>query len=53
MQLLGQFKLGEGRAPVRAVSETSVPARSPARALGQKLAGAFGGAKTADGWSEF
>ncbi len=53
-RLLGQFKLGDGRsAPVRVASEASAPARSPARALGQKLAGAFGGAKTADGWSEF
>ena len=59
--LLGQFDLGNAAAPavaVRPVSETSRPAASPARALGQKIASAFGGksnaaaAQTAS-WEEF
>ena len=61
-QLLSQFKLSGG-AP-RAVSPASRPAASPARALVQKVAGAFGrgGAATAraaapaasaDRWEEF
>jgi methyl-accepting chemotaxis protein len=63
--LLGQFNLGEGGgfarksvAPVRSASETSRPAPSPARALGRKIAGAFGGGKSAaaaqdPSWEEF
>jgi methyl-accepting chemotaxis protein len=59
-QLLSQFNLGGGAAPVaiRAASEASRPAPSPARALGRKIAGAFGGAKSApaaqeQSWEEF
>ncbi|KQO82119.1 HAMP domain-containing methyl-accepting chemotaxis protein [Rhizobium sp. Leaf262] len=65
-QLLSRFNLGQGEgasratptaAPVRAASNTSRPAPSPARALGRKIAGAFGGGSAAavaqDTWEEF
>ncbi len=52
--LLSQFKLDDGRASPRAATPVSRPAPSPARALGQKVASAFGGrAASSDGWSEF
>ncbi|UHS57234.1 methyl-accepting chemotaxis protein [Agrobacterium vaccinii] len=66
-QLLSRFNLGQGEgsgrtmpsaAPVRSASATSRPAPSPARALGRKIAGAFGGGSSAaavaqDTWEEF
>ncbi len=70
--LLSQFKLAAGaenmaystvtkrdmavRSTVRPVTSNTRPAASPARALGQKLAGAFGGAQPAaaeNEWTEF
>jgi methyl-accepting chemotaxis protein len=52
--LLNQFELGMvASAPVRAASASSQPAASPARAMGQKLARAFGGAQPVAEWSEF
>jgi methyl-accepting chemotaxis protein len=65
--LLSQFKFGgtsqaggqQGRRPasVRAATETTRPAASPARALGNKLASAFGKGSAAPRqepeWSEF
>lgn len=65
--LIGQFKLdgmvGTGssavRQPARAAAPGNKPVASPARALGQKLAGAFGGkaatatAVAANEWNEF
>ncbi|EUB96962.1 methyl-accepting chemotaxis sensory transducer [Rhizobium sp. CF080] len=54
IQLLNQFKLGEGYGTqVRAASQGAVPVRSPARAIGQKLAQAYGGGQAAANWSEF
>ncbi|QLF69726.1 HAMP domain-containing protein [Peteryoungia desertarenae] len=57
-QLLSQFKLSGKQAEqqVRAAQEDSKPVASPARALGRKLASAFGGrtaAAPAPGWDEF
>ncbi len=65
-QLLSRFNLGNGAgasrsapaaAPVRSASAASRPAPSPARALGRKIAGAFGGGSAAavaqDSWEEF
>ncbi|WP_320188166.1 methyl-accepting chemotaxis protein [Agrobacterium rosae] len=66
-QLLSRFNLGDGASasrsapsavPVRAASAASRPAPSPARALGRKIAGAFGGGGSAaavaqDSWEEF
>ena len=65
-QLLSRFNLGQGESvsravpaavPVRAVSNASRPAPSPARALGRKIAGAFGGGSSAavaqNTWEEF
>ncbi len=66
-QLLSRFKLGNGegasraapvQAPVKSASSASRPAPSPARALGRKIAGAFGGGSSAaavaqDTWEEF
>jgi methyl-accepting chemotaxis protein len=65
-QLLSRFNLGQGEsesrttsspAPVRSASNASKPAPSPARALGRKIASAFGGGSTAavaqDSWEEF
>ena len=58
--LMTQFKVGGERAaqpvqPVRAATPASRPAASPARALGQKLAGAFRGnaAVAQENWTEF
>lgn len=61
-QLLSQFKLSGGAAP-RAATQASRPAASPARALVQKVAGAFGRGGAAavkaapaasnDKWEEF
>ncbi|MFK0206354.1 methyl-accepting chemotaxis protein [Agrobacterium sp. NPDC090283] len=55
--LVARFKLDGTRGP-RAAGETAKPVASPARALGQKLAGAFGGGRTATAaapstWEEF
>ncbi len=56
-RLIARFKLaGEATAPIRAAGEATKPVASPARALGQKLAGAFGSrAATAAAaeWEEF
>ncbi|MCM2475532.1 HAMP domain-containing protein [Rhizobium sp. CG5] len=65
-QLLSRFNLGQGEsasrampspAPVRSASSASKPAASPARALGRKIAGAFGSGSAAavaqDTWEEF
>jgi methyl-accepting chemotaxis protein len=56
-RLIARFKLdGSGSAP-RAAHHDSKPVASPARALGRKLAGAFGGraatATAASSWEEF
>ncbi|MDP3527176.1 MAG: methyl-accepting chemotaxis protein, partial [Hoeflea sp.] len=55
--LVGRFSTGggSGHAPV-AANASSRPARSPARALGAKLASAFGlggAARKEETWSEF
>jgi len=55
--LVGQFKLEDVEAP-RAAGSTSKPVASPARSLGQKLAGAFGGSRAATAtavkeWEDF
>jgi methyl-accepting chemotaxis protein len=58
-RLIARFKLegGSVTAQPRATGQTSRPVVSPARALGQKLAGAFGGrsatAAAAANWEEF
>ncbi len=61
IELLSQFNLGEGTraagtAP-RAASSASRPAASPARALGNRIASAFGGGSSAAAvkqeWAEF
>ena len=65
-QLLSRFNLGQSdgasrttqtQAPVRAASNVSRPAPSPARALGRRIAGAFGGGSAAaavqSNWEEF
>lgn len=61
IELLAQFNLGEGiraaGAAPRAASPASRPAASPARALGNRIASAFGGGSSAAAvkqeWSEF
>lgn len=61
IELLAQFNLGEGTraagAAPRAASSASRPAASPARALGNRIASAFGGGSSAAAvkqeWSEF
>ena len=57
-QLLSQFKLGSGSAgSIRPASGREVPAASPARALGRKIASAFSGNAAIDagkdGWEDF
>ena len=57
-RLIARFKLGGGASTLQVVSPVSRPAASPARALGRKLAGAFGGrvaagAAAAGDWEEF
>ncbi|MDB5525492.1 MAG: methyl-accepting chemotaxis protein [Rhizobium sp.] len=61
-QLIRQFNLGDGDqavAALRPASQSSRPAPSPARALGRKIASAFGGKSTAAAasqdasWEEF
>jgi methyl-accepting chemotaxis protein len=60
-QLLSRFNIGHGgaAAPVRTIAETSRPVSSPARALGRKIASAFGGSSAAaaarpdQSWEEF
>jgi methyl-accepting chemotaxis protein len=60
-ELLSRFNLGQGgarsvSAPAQIASSASRPAPSPARALGRKVAGAFGGgssAAAAQSWEEF
>nr|WP_298098215.1 methyl-accepting chemotaxis protein [uncultured Shinella sp.] len=54
--LVGQFRLdGTVAAKPRSTSPNSLPVASPARALSQKIANAFGGkaATMAQGWEEF
>jgi methyl-accepting chemotaxis protein len=60
-ELLSRFNLGQGggrnaAAPAQIASSASRPAPSPARALGRKIAGAFGGGSSAaatQSWEEF
>lgn len=55
-RLLTQFKLQEKAENIVAAGPASVPQRSPARAMGQKIAAAFGGgrqAAVAGDWTEF
>ncbi|WFU04753.1 methyl-accepting chemotaxis protein (plasmid) [Rhizobium sp. CB3171] len=56
-RLIARFKLDMGQAAPRAVTAESRPVPSPARALKQKLTGAFRGQATAAaavaGWEEF
>ena len=56
-ELIAGFKLDGSQPAVRAIDRASKPIASPARALGQKLAGAFGGraavATAAKEWEEF
>ena len=54
-ELLAQFKLGEARDRLRAATPASRPVQSPARAMGARLASAFGGGAAAvkQEWSEF
>lgn len=55
-RLIARFKIDAGNAP-RAAAQDNKPVASPARALGRKLAGAFGGkgaaAVAVDTWEEF
>jgi methyl-accepting chemotaxis protein len=53
--LLAQFKLDEGRAEVRLAAPTERAVPSPVRAIGNRLAAAFGGsaAVAQQEWSEF
>jgi methyl-accepting chemotaxis protein len=54
--LLSQFILQETTGAIVAAGPASVPQPSPARAMGQKIAAAFGGgrqAAAAQEWSEF
>ena len=57
-RLIARFRIEDSAAaPLRAATPVSRPVHSPARALGQKLAGAFGGrggnAAAAPSWEEF
>ncbi|MEB2843058.1 HAMP domain-containing protein [Rhizobiales bacterium RZME27] len=53
-ELLGQFKLDEGRSTVRSASPASRPVTSPARAIGARIASAFNGnAAIKQEWSDF
>ncbi|MEK1929884.1 MAG: HAMP domain-containing methyl-accepting chemotaxis protein [Pararhizobium sp.] len=57
-ELVAQFKLDGAAAQPRAADRTSRPVASPARALGNKLASAFGGGRTATAtavkeWEDF
>ncbi|ENN89727.1 methyl-accepting chemotaxis sensory transducer [Rhizobium freirei PRF 81] len=56
-ELIAGFKLSGNQPAVRAIDRATKPIASPARALGQKLAGAFGGrtavAASAKEWEEF
>ncbi|MGI2031572.1 methyl-accepting chemotaxis protein [Rhizobium panacihumi] len=54
-ELLAQFKLDEGRAEMRVASTDARPVASPARAIGNRIAAAFGGGSVAvkQEWSEF
>ncbi|MBB2753881.1 UNVERIFIED_ORG: methyl-accepting chemotaxis protein [Rhizobium aethiopicum] len=57
-RLIARFKLDAAQAAPRAVTPQSRPVASPARTLGQKLAGAFGGraataTAAAASWEEF
>ena len=57
-RLIARFKLGGASSAPRAVGHDSRPVASPARALGQKIAGAFGGGRAATAvaaksWEEF
>ncbi|SEH22414.1 HAMP domain-containing methyl-accepting chemotaxis protein [Rhizobium sp. NFR12] len=55
IELLAQFKLEEGRSAVRSATPASRPAQSPVRAMGNRIASAFGGGQAAakQEWSEF
>ncbi|MDB5525375.1 MAG: Methyl-accepting chemotaxis protein [Rhizobium sp.] len=56
-RLIARFKLEGGQSPARAANHANKNVASPARALGQKLAGAFGArtatAAAAKEWEEF
>jgi methyl-accepting chemotaxis protein len=56
-RLIARFKIDDGVSAPRAADHDSKPAASPARALGRKLANAFGGrastAVAASSWEEF
>lgn len=52
-RLIARFKIGETTRIGREADWASRPATSPARALGQKLAGAFGGRTAIATWEEF
>ncbi|OWK24643.1 hypothetical protein AJ87_19870 [Rhizobium yanglingense] len=57
-RLIARFKLDGAASAPRAIGHDSRPVASPARALGQKLAGAFGGGRAATAaavkeWEEF
>ncbi|OWV85561.1 chemotaxis protein [Rhizobium sp. R635] len=56
-RLIARFKLDAAQTAPRAITSQSRPAPSPARALGRKLAGAFGSkaatAAAASSWEEF
>jgi methyl-accepting chemotaxis protein len=56
-ELLAQFKLADGAGAPRVATTQSRPTASPARALGAKIASAFGGGSAAAAakqeWSEF
>ncbi len=55
--LLAQFRLGQdARSAIQSAGAATAPAPSPARALGRRIASAFGGSATArkqEEWSEF
>ncbi|MDP9839982.1 methyl-accepting chemotaxis protein [Neorhizobium huautlense] len=53
--LLAQFKLDDGRAEVRVASADTRPVSSPARAINNRIAAAFGGGAAAarQEWAEF
>jgi len=54
-ELLAEFKLEEGRSDVRAATSGARPVQSPARAIGNRVAAAFGSGSAAlkQEWSEF
>jgi methyl-accepting chemotaxis protein len=57
-RLIARFKLGNSGSAPRIANHDATPVASPARALGRKLAGAFGGGRVASAtaaasWEEF